>query len=259
MSVTFDDSFRSVIELARPVLRELGVPGTVFVPTSFAGSERPMQWSGITSWLDGPNESELIPMSWDELGELPPRAGRSARTPHASAASAPRRRRAARGARRIARRARGAPRRPLPVDRLSVRRLLGDRRQGGTRGRYTSAAVRWPAGSRRRARSSGRACRSSSATTSGATASRSLDRCAGCARPHCGERACACGAGCERRRPADHRRHRSLRLDASASAPRAPRGAGLAVHVQRGAPGPDPGSPSPPGSTGCRWAIASGT
>lgn len=70
MSVTFDDSFRSVIELARPVLRELGVPGTVFVPTSFVGSERPMQWSGITTWLDGPNESELIPMSWDELGEL---------------------------------------------------------------------------------------------------------------------------------------------------------------------------------------------
>ena len=70
MSVTFDDSFRSVIELARPVLRELGVPGTVFVPTSFVGSERPMQWSGITSWLDGPNEGELIPMLWDELGEL---------------------------------------------------------------------------------------------------------------------------------------------------------------------------------------------
>ena len=49
MSVTFDDSFRSVIELARPVLRELGVPGTVFVPTSFVGSEQPMQWSDITT------------------------------------------------------------------------------------------------------------------------------------------------------------------------------------------------------------------
>jgi peptidoglycan/xylan/chitin deacetylase (PgdA/CDA1 family) len=70
VSVTFDDSFRSVIELARPVLRELGVPGTVFVPTSFVGSDRPMRWAGITSWLGGPNESELIPMSWDELGEL---------------------------------------------------------------------------------------------------------------------------------------------------------------------------------------------
>ena len=81
MSVTFDDSFRSVFELARPVLRNLGVPGTVFVPTSFVGSGRPMQWSGITTWLDGPNESELIPMSWDELGELAWRAGRSAHTP----------------------------------------------------------------------------------------------------------------------------------------------------------------------------------
>jgi len=31
LAVTFDDSYRSVIELAAPVLARLGVPGTVFV------------------------------------------------------------------------------------------------------------------------------------------------------------------------------------------------------------------------------------
>jgi peptidoglycan/xylan/chitin deacetylase (PgdA/CDA1 family) len=70
LAVTFDDSYRSVIELAAPVLRRLGVPGTVFVPTSMAGSEQPMSWPGIDNWIGGPHERELVPMSWEELGEL---------------------------------------------------------------------------------------------------------------------------------------------------------------------------------------------
>jgi peptidoglycan/xylan/chitin deacetylase (PgdA/CDA1 family) len=70
LAVTFDDSYRSVIELAAPVLRRLGVPGTVFVPTSMAGSEQPMSWPGIDNWIGGPHEQELVPMSWEELGEL---------------------------------------------------------------------------------------------------------------------------------------------------------------------------------------------
>ena len=70
LAVTFDDSYRSVFELAAPVLARLGVPGTVFVPTAAAGSERPMAWPGIDHWLGGPHEQELMPMSWDELGEL---------------------------------------------------------------------------------------------------------------------------------------------------------------------------------------------
>ena len=70
LAVTFDDSYRSVFELAAPVLARLGVPGTVFVPTAAAGSERPMAWPGIDHWLGGPHEQELMPMSWDELREL---------------------------------------------------------------------------------------------------------------------------------------------------------------------------------------------
>jgi len=70
LAVTFDDAYRSVLELGFPVLSELGLPGTVFVPTAFAGSEAPMAWPGIDHWLDGPHERELRPMSWDALREL---------------------------------------------------------------------------------------------------------------------------------------------------------------------------------------------
>lgn len=70
LAVTFDDAYRSVLELARPVLDELGIPGSVYVPTDFAGQDTPMSWPGIEMWLAGPYESELLPLRWDELGRL---------------------------------------------------------------------------------------------------------------------------------------------------------------------------------------------
>ena len=70
MAVTFDDAYRSVAELAQPVMARLGVPGTVFVPTRFAGSGAPMSWPGIDEWVGGPHEHELLPMGWDELRGL---------------------------------------------------------------------------------------------------------------------------------------------------------------------------------------------
>lgn len=70
LAVTFDDAYRSVSELAAPILRELRIPGTVFVPTAYAGSEQPMSWPGIDQWIGGPHEAELVPMSWQELGRL---------------------------------------------------------------------------------------------------------------------------------------------------------------------------------------------
>jgi peptidoglycan/xylan/chitin deacetylase (PgdA/CDA1 family) len=68
--VTFDDAYRSVLEFAAPVLRSLGLPGTVFVPTDFPGRAGPMTWAGIEEWLGGPFEDELTPLAWDELGAL---------------------------------------------------------------------------------------------------------------------------------------------------------------------------------------------
>lgn len=70
VAVTFDDAYRSVIELAYPILERHGLPATVFAPTDFIGSERPMQWDGIDHWLNTPDAGELTPMSWEELASL---------------------------------------------------------------------------------------------------------------------------------------------------------------------------------------------
>jgi peptidoglycan/xylan/chitin deacetylase (PgdA/CDA1 family) len=70
MAVTFDDAYRSVLELAQPILERYGVVASVFAPTDFIGSERPMRWSGIERWHGGPHERELTPLSWVELRKL---------------------------------------------------------------------------------------------------------------------------------------------------------------------------------------------
>jgi peptidoglycan/xylan/chitin deacetylase (PgdA/CDA1 family) len=69
-AVTFDDAFRSVYTLAAPVLRQLGVPGTIFVPTEPVEAGRPLAWEGTAHWLQTAWASELVPMSWSELREL---------------------------------------------------------------------------------------------------------------------------------------------------------------------------------------------
>lgn len=70
VAITFDDAFRSVLELAEPILREAGMPGTVFVPTAHPGERRPLAWEGTGHWLGGPHAAELEPMGWDELRSL---------------------------------------------------------------------------------------------------------------------------------------------------------------------------------------------
>jgi peptidoglycan/xylan/chitin deacetylase (PgdA/CDA1 family) len=70
MVVTFDDAHRSVYELARPILAELDVPGTIFVPTDFPDSGRLMAWDGYDTWLGTQYEPELECMSWAQLREV---------------------------------------------------------------------------------------------------------------------------------------------------------------------------------------------
>jgi len=70
LAVTFDDAYRSVIELGRPILDHFGLPATVFAPTDFIGAERPLHWSEVDGWLGGPHEHELTLMSWAELQTL---------------------------------------------------------------------------------------------------------------------------------------------------------------------------------------------
>ena len=68
--VTFDDAHRSVYDLARPILDDLGVPGTIFVPTDYAGTDRLMGWKGYDTWLGTQHEEELACMSWEQLREV---------------------------------------------------------------------------------------------------------------------------------------------------------------------------------------------
>jgi peptidoglycan/xylan/chitin deacetylase (PgdA/CDA1 family) len=70
VAVTFDDAFRSVFDLAFPILSRLGLPGTLFVPTRLIDGEGPMTWPGTDHWVGGPYEDELIAMSWQEVEQL---------------------------------------------------------------------------------------------------------------------------------------------------------------------------------------------
>jgi len=67
VAITFDDAYRSVFELALPVLRRLGAPATVYAPTDWIDRDEPMRWAGIDQWVGTADERELVPMSWEEL------------------------------------------------------------------------------------------------------------------------------------------------------------------------------------------------
>lgn len=68
--VSFDDAFASVFERALPVTAALGVPATIFVPTSYVASPQAMQWSSLDRWAGTPHEEELRCMGWEELRQL---------------------------------------------------------------------------------------------------------------------------------------------------------------------------------------------
>ena len=70
VAITFDDAYRSVHDLALPVMAKLGLVGTVFVVTGFLDSDQPMGWPGVEQWLSGPHRDELLSMSRPQLQGL---------------------------------------------------------------------------------------------------------------------------------------------------------------------------------------------
>jgi peptidoglycan/xylan/chitin deacetylase (PgdA/CDA1 family) len=70
VAVTFDDGFRSVYEHAFPVLSELGLRATIFVPAGLIGLDAPMRWRGLDRWAGTEWGNELLPCTWDELRQL---------------------------------------------------------------------------------------------------------------------------------------------------------------------------------------------
>ena len=59
--ITFDDGYRSVLEIALPWLERFGYPGVIFVPTDYVGR---------TNLFDGDNEPQEALCGWDDLREL---------------------------------------------------------------------------------------------------------------------------------------------------------------------------------------------
>jgi peptidoglycan/xylan/chitin deacetylase (PgdA/CDA1 family) len=70
LAVTFDDAYSSVVRLGLPILSELGVPATVFVPTGFVGGGRPFVWPETEHWVRTPHAPEVEGMSWQDLAVL---------------------------------------------------------------------------------------------------------------------------------------------------------------------------------------------
>ena len=59
--ITFDDGYRSVLDIALPLLERFGFPGVLFVPTDFVGR---------TNVFDAESEPEEPLCDWAELREL---------------------------------------------------------------------------------------------------------------------------------------------------------------------------------------------
>jgi peptidoglycan/xylan/chitin deacetylase (PgdA/CDA1 family) len=68
--VSFDDAFASVSERALPVTSALGVPATIFVPTSYVAGDGAMEWASLEHWAGTEHEDELRCMNWDDLRAL---------------------------------------------------------------------------------------------------------------------------------------------------------------------------------------------
>ena len=70
LAVTFDDAYVSTLRLGLPILQRHGLPATVFAPSDYVDSERPIAWEGMERWLGTEHEGELRCMTAQELGEL---------------------------------------------------------------------------------------------------------------------------------------------------------------------------------------------
>lgn len=81
VAITFDDAYRDVLQNAKPVLTELGIPATVFVVTGLLGAERGFWWDRLAGAVFGADDVSGTPklsfVPSTERAELP-QVGREA-------------------------------------------------------------------------------------------------------------------------------------------------------------------------------------
>src|SRR5262249_22602539 len=70
VAITFDDGYRSVLELALPILKRCGMIATLFVPTDYVETGALASWPGMESWLTDRQERHLQILSWDGVRAL---------------------------------------------------------------------------------------------------------------------------------------------------------------------------------------------
>ena len=70
VAVTFDDGFRSVLDLGLPILARYGLPGTVFAASDYLDEGRPLTWDGVDHWVHTEHEDELQSLTVAELAHL---------------------------------------------------------------------------------------------------------------------------------------------------------------------------------------------
>src|SRR5207302_11098033 len=61
--ITFDDGYRGVYQHAFPVMKELGVPGIVYVPSGYVGTERRLLHDRLWDALVRMQQRGLSPMA----------------------------------------------------------------------------------------------------------------------------------------------------------------------------------------------------
>jgi peptidoglycan/xylan/chitin deacetylase (PgdA/CDA1 family) len=71
VAVTFDDGFDGVWRFARPVLRDLGIRGTLFVASAFIGSDEPFPFDpwGQT-YASSSEQGAWKPLTWERCAEM---------------------------------------------------------------------------------------------------------------------------------------------------------------------------------------------
>jgi glycosyltransferase involved in cell wall biosynthesis/peptidoglycan/xylan/chitin deacetylase (PgdA/CDA1 family) len=71
LAITFDDGYRSVHDVAFPILQELDVPATVFLPTDYIGTGRLLWWDELR-WLVEAAPERVLPLLRDCVPEGAP-------------------------------------------------------------------------------------------------------------------------------------------------------------------------------------------